>query len=234
MWVKICANTNLEDARTAAELGADAVGFVFAPSKRQVTPEQVAKITPHLPARVLSVGVFASTDAEEIAAGAGLAGLGAVQLHSRYDPVLVGAVIEKTRGALRLIQVVSIEVGAADSNEDVLLQRLEEPLTDARLRAVLLDAAQGGASGGLGRTFAWDRVAPLLQRAMQRAQRTHERAGSSMPYVILAGGLRPENVAEAIRVLRPTGVDVATGVEAAPGRKDPERVASFLAAARLR
>jgi phosphoribosylanthranilate isomerase len=82
MWIKICANTNLEDAKLAAELGADALGFVFAPSPRRVTSAEVAKITPHLPSAVERVGVFHAVDAYEIARAAHEAGLTAVQLHS--------------------------------------------------------------------------------------------------------------------------------------------------------
>src|SRR5277367_1331317 len=89
MWVKICANTNLQDALLAAELGADAVGFVFAPSKRQVTAEQVAAITPELPSSVCKVGVFATKDAAEIVAAVERAGLNAVQLHGAPDAELL-------------------------------------------------------------------------------------------------------------------------------------------------
>ena len=91
MWVKICGNTNLEDAALAAELGADAVGFVFAASKRQVTAAQVAAITMHLPEEVERIGVFDSHDAGEIAAVAQEAGLTAVQLHGGLDEKLLGA-----------------------------------------------------------------------------------------------------------------------------------------------
>ena len=85
MWIKICGNTNLEDASLAAQLGADAIGFVFAASPRQVTPAQVAAITPHLPAHVERVGVFHSHDAGQIASIARDAGLTAVQLHGTLD-----------------------------------------------------------------------------------------------------------------------------------------------------
>ncbi len=84
MWVKICANTNLADAQLAAELGADAVGFVFAPSKRQVNADQVAAITRNLPGPIARVGVFATRDAAEIARAVQLAGLSAVQLHGVF------------------------------------------------------------------------------------------------------------------------------------------------------
>lgn len=235
MWVKICANTNLADARLAAELGADAVGFVFAPSKRRVTPEQVAEITRELPAGVLTVGVFSSVDSDEILRAAGVAGLHGLQVHSEYDPRMIHALHEGSDGDLAIFQVVSIEAGTESWGPDadaVLLRRLQEPFSNPRLRGVLLDAAHAGASGGLGRAFAWEHVVPVLQRALERASASHDEAGTAMPRLLLAGGLRPENVVEAVRTLHPDGVDVASGVEAVPGRKDPARVSAFISAAR--
>ncbi len=104
MWIKICGNTNLEDAALAAELGADAVGFVFAPSKRQVTREQVAAITPHLPPTVERVGVFYSRDPEEIAQTAWHSGLTAIQLHGGLDDNLSERLTERLAGSVRIIQ----------------------------------------------------------------------------------------------------------------------------------
>ena len=234
MWVKICANTNLGDARLAAELGAEAVGFVFAPSKRQVTAGQVGAITAELPEKLVKVGVFATRDAEEILRGVAVAGLNAVQLHSAYHARLIDELHARTDGRLILIQVVSVEI-APDASEDFeagVRKQLEPPFLNPVLRAVLLDAAHGGASGGLGRSFPWERVAPVLHEVRTQAQKLHRAAGTSMPELILAGGLRPENVAEAIRTLEPDGVDVASGVEAEPGRKDPRRVEEFLRAAK--
>src|SRR5215469_7382393 len=98
MFIKICANTNLEDTQLAAELGADAVGFVFAPSKRRVTPEQVARITPHLPVSVERVGVFDWLDAEEIAHAVRTAGLNAIQLHGNPDHALARRLHDLFRG----------------------------------------------------------------------------------------------------------------------------------------
>src|ERR1700679_1232492 len=103
MFIKICANTNLEDARLAADLGVDAVGFVFAPSKRRGTPEQGAEITRELPQALTKVGVFASTNAEEILRAAKVAGLTVVQLHSEFDPELVNAIDAGSGGALRVL-----------------------------------------------------------------------------------------------------------------------------------
>src|SRR5258708_30244541 len=102
MWIKICANTNLEDALLAAELGADALGFVFAPSKRQVTADQVARITPYLPQNIERVGVFYTQSADEIAGIATETGLTAVQLHGGVSPALAAKLTERFDGRLGL------------------------------------------------------------------------------------------------------------------------------------
>ncbi len=230
MWIKICANTNLADAQLAADLGADAVGFVFAPSKRQVTAAQVAEITEKLPANVEKVGVFSTTDSAEIGRAVASAGLTAAQLHGTFDASTVRILAAKSGAGLKLIQTVAYEIDAADRG--VADRRFEAALTQAfavpALWAVLIDAARSGASGGLGAAFDWAHAAAILDRTYD----TVGARGSDGPRVILAGGLRAENVAGAIAVLRPWGVDVASGVEAAPGRKDTARLKQFLAAAR--
>jgi len=219
MFIKICANTNLEDARLAAELGVDAVGFVFAPSKRRVTPEQVAEITRELPADLAKVGVFTSTDAAEIVRTAKVAGLTAVQLHSRFDPKLVDAINAGSGGVLHVVQVVDVRVGMEmEELRSVLTAVLSHPY----LLVALLDASHGGVSGGTGRSFDWERTAAEVL-AVQEA---------TGGWVIVAGGLNAENVGEAIAAFAPWGVDVASGVESAPGKKDPERLRAFVAAAR--
>jgi phosphoribosylanthranilate isomerase len=226
MFIKICANTNLADAQLAIELGADAVGFVFAPSKRQVTAEQVAEITPELPAGVEKVGVFATDDPYEVEHYVACSGLTAAQLHGAFDQEMVQALSAEFGGELKIIQTVAYELNPADRAasdkrfEAVLRAAFAEPA----VWAVLLDTAKSGASGGLGVVFDWERVAEILQRAYPPP--------GKRPRVILAGGLRPENVAQAIKTLQPWGVDVASGVEATPGKKDPVKVRAFLAAAR--
>lgn len=233
MWVKICANTNLADAQLAAKLGADAIGFVFAPSKRQVTPDQVAAITPQLPKDLLKIGVFGAVSKHDILHATEVAGLTGVQLHRPYDPELVAA-LHSANPAVSLVQVVSIQVSANPSSDpDSPLERtLNTALSDARLTGVLLDAAQGSQSGGLGKAFDWNAALPSLRRAIEAAKAAHQSAGTTMPKLLLAGGLRPENVAHAIQLLHPDGVDVASGVEGTPGRKDPARMAAFISAAR--
>ena len=215
MWVKICANTTLADARFAAEAGADAVGFVFAPSKRQVTASQVREIVAGLPDGVERVGVFGALPAEEIAEAAKHARLTALQLHGGLD----AALSSRLRGLLgpdvALIQTVHWSLDLPDA-ETIVSADLDRLGSSGR---ALLDAKVGGASGGLGVSFDW--------AAAGRVVGLHP----GLP-VILAGGLRSDNVAEAIRKVQPWGVDVASGVEASPGMKDYDKVRAFIENAR--
>lgn len=230
MFVKICANTSLADVQLAAELGADAVGFVFAPSRRQVNAEQVAAITPHLPDNVLTVGVFATADTHVIISSVRTAGLCGVQLHCAPNAKLVEELNCAFEGHVQLIQTVSYAIDAADRAvaDDAFAAELMTTLRTPAISAVLLDAARGNASGGLGVTFDWKHAAALVRRAYEAAACD----GRELPRLIVAGGLRAENVGDAIAVLQPWGVDVASGVEASPGKKDPERLRAFLAVAR--
>jgi len=217
MFVKICANTNLEDALLAAELGADAVGFVFAESKRRVNAEQVAAITAHLPAGVAKVGVFTSTNAYEIPSAAKAAGLTAVQLHSEFNPELITAL---HNADLKLFQVIDVREGASLAH---LESALRTALAHPYIEAALLDTSHGGTSGGTGKTFDWESTAAIVRRI------ANETGGR----VIIAGGLRAANVGEAINAFQPWGVDVASGVEAFPGKKDVAKLKEFIAAARF-
>jgi phosphoribosylanthranilate isomerase len=223
MWTKICGMTNLEDALLAAELGADAVGFVFAESKRRVTPEQVAEITPHLTAAIEKIGVFTTQDADEILEAAKLSGLTGIQLHSDFDVALIKRLKSASGGRLRVLQVISFAAEGGEDAEGKFEQTLRAVLSEPPVDAVLLDTAKAGVSGGTGVTFDWARAAEIIGRVSTRG---------SEQRLILAGGLKPENVAEAIAALEPWGVDVASGVEALPGKKDAARVRDFLTAAR--
>ncbi len=219
MFVKVCANTNADDTRLAVELGVEAVGFVFAPSKRRVTAEQVAAIARDLPAAVMKVGVFTTTDTEEILLTAKAAGLNAVQLHSAFDPERVHAIASEAGGRLRVLQVVEVPAGI---DAEALRDLLTAVLRHEHVTAALLDASHGGISGGTGKPFDWPSVAAVVRQVQQ----------ATGGKVMVAGGLHAENVAEAIRAFQPWGVDVASGVEASPGKKDPERLRRFVAAAR--
>ena len=220
MWIKICANTNLEDAQLAAELGADAVGFVFAPSPRQVTAAEVARITPHLPEGVECVGVFPALEAQQIAGIAQECGLTAVQLHGALNLELLRQLDEIFNGQVKLIQTVHWQVDADSASADVVAQQLRQIDADGLVGRVLIDTKVGEALGGTGVSFDWD-----------AARTTFAEAGTGLK-LIVAGGLRPENVGDAIRRLNPWGVDVASGVEQSPGRKSPEKLAAFIRAAR--
>jgi phosphoribosylanthranilate isomerase len=222
MWVKICGNTTLEDAARAVNAGADAVGFVFAPSPRRVTAVQAAAITQYLPPEVERVGVFDGQSAGEIAGIVRVAGLTAVQLHGELDEGLIEAVAERFDGDVSLTQALHWKVGDSGSVGRLAgeMWRLAELVAErGMVHRVLIDSKVGPVSGGTGTSFDWARAREVLA------------AVPSGVRIIVAGGLRPGNVAEAIAQLRPWGVDVASGVEG-PGRKDPERMAQFIENAR--
>ncbi|HWG22394.1 MAG TPA: phosphoribosylanthranilate isomerase [Terracidiphilus sp.] len=211
LWVKICANTSLADALVAAEAGADAVGFVFAPSPRRVTAEQVAEIAPRLPERLEKIGVFVDASLDEIVSTVRACKLTGVQLHSEAGAELPAQLRAELGPDLRVVRVVHFGPDAA-----VHAARYAE---DANVDAVLVDSCTAMAMGGAGIAFDWDEAARTI-------------FSMSKVRLIAAGGLHPENVAEAIATLRPWGVDVASGVEAKPGKKDAEKVRAFVASAR--
>lgn len=219
-WVKICGITNLEDALLAVDAGADALGFVFyEKSPRNVKPEEVRRIAAKLPKAIERVGVFVRESAEEVRTVATRSGVTAVQTcidaalpQNGADCACCFEQLTKKEPILRLIPVLSMRT-----------QRPEGPAMmwdpDA-VHAFLLDSSFGGQPGGTGQPFDW--------AASQAATKVIK----SLANVILAGGLTPANVSEAMRILQPWGVDVASGVEASPGRKDPQKVRAFVAAVR--
>jgi phosphoribosylanthranilate isomerase len=211
VWVKICANTSLEDAMLAAEAGADGVGFVFAPSPRRVGVEQVAAIVPGLPKSIEKIGVFVDVSADEIAVAVRACGLTGAQLHSNAGADAPARLRTEFGPGLRILRVVHFGPDAA--------RQATEYATDANVDAVLVDSRTATAVGGTGIAFDW-----------AEARRTV--FADSGVKLVAAGGLSPENVAEAIAKLRPWGVDVVSGVEAAPGKKDAAKVQAFVAAAR--
>ena len=216
LWIKICGSTSLEDARLAGEAGADAVGFVFAPSPRRVTTAQVASIVPHLPAAVEKIGVFVNAGLDEIYTTVRVCGLTGVQLHSEAGPGVPGRLRERLGPELRILRVVHFGVDAAGRIAEQIAQHAGNP----HVGAVLVDSRTAGAVGGTGVAFDW-----------ADARKTVFGAEGGLK-LIAAGGLNPSNVAEAIAALRPWGVDAVSGVEAAPGRKDADKVHEFVARAR--
>lgn len=223
MWIKICGNTRLEDCLLSCELGADAVGFVFAPGKRTVAAALVSEITAKLPEGVEKIGVFTSLDPDEIAQTVVASGLTGVQLHGAYDPLLAGAVKQRCRargGSLRVLQVLPWDLDARPATEVERLAASAKAATeDGLVDVLLIDSRTRGASGGTGQTFDWAAAKPALE-------------GLRLP-VIVAGGLRAENVAGAIGRLQPWGVDVSSGVERAPGVKDAVKLRQFFENARI-
>jgi phosphoribosylanthranilate isomerase len=199
MRVKICGITNIEDALAAVEAGAHALGFVFAPSPRHVTPEAAAAIIEALPPFVQTVGVFVDQDVAAIMARCRL---DAVQFHGEEPPEALHCL----KGARR-IKAFRVAAGV-----DLELLAAYQDVADA----FLLDARVPGLAGGTGQAFPWHLAAEA------------RRFGRP---IILAGGLTPDTVATAIEIGRPDAVDVSSHVEASPGRKDPERVRRFIAAA---
>lgn len=208
LWVKICANTSVEDARMAVEAGADAVGFVFAPSPRRVTAEQAAAIVRELPETIEKIGVFVDASPDAIVETVRAAGLTGVQLH--FDG-LPEKLRERLGPEVRILRVVHYGAAAADE--------LERLVGHPDIDAVLVDSRTATAVGGTGLAYDWAAAGETL----------FQNAGLRM---VAAGGLTPENVAEAVRLLRPWGVDVVSGVEAAPGRKDAAKVRAFVERAR--
>jgi phosphoribosylanthranilate isomerase len=213
LWIKICGNTSLADAMLAADAGADAVGFVFAPSPRRVTAEQAAAIVPALPANLEKIGVFVDASFEEIAVTVDATGLTGVQLHFDAAADLPPQLRARFGSALRILRVVHFDPDAT---------RMPSAIPqDPHVDGILVDSRTASAVGGTGKSFDWTVASEtLFQNPKVRK------------HFIAAGGLSPENVAEAIATLRPWGVDVVSGVESAPGRKDPEKVRAFIVRSR--
>jgi phosphoribosylanthranilate isomerase len=212
-WIKICGITNLEDALTAIDAGADALGFVFyEKSPRKIEPETARKIVGELPGTIEKVGVFVNQTEESVCALADEAGLTAIQLHGDNEDPHVADLIAEHRPHLKVI--VGISMHHAKPEGWAMMWRPDV------VHAFLVDAGNSSNYGGTGKTFDWQISQPSIE-VIARLGR-----------VIVAGGLDPTNVSVAIHTLKPWGVDVASGVEASPGKKDPERVRAFVNAVR--
>ena len=217
IWIKICGNTSLEDALLAAEAGADAVGFVFAPSPRRVTAAEIAAITPHLPATVEKIGVFVDSTLEEIVSTVQACGLTGVQLHFDADSDLPARLREHLGPEPRILRVIRFNAETAAQCAVQLAECSQNPHVDA----VLVESRTSVAAGGTGITFDWVEARKSIFENAETRKR-----------LVAAGGLNPANVTEAIIALRPWGVDVVSGVEAVPGRKDAVKVREFVRRAR--
>lgn len=222
MWIKICGNTSLADVQASIDAGADAVGYVFAESPRRVTARQVAAIAPGLPHDLTQMGVFASGDIEEIAASARAAGVNGIQLHTSLDLRRLDALRSAFDPSFFLVQTLHWDLNGDPSEAAARLREELRTLAHHGVAdAVLIDTKNTTASGGTGQRFDWEHARNALSGAAGKLR------------IIVAGGLSPANVSQAIRTLRPWGVDVSSGVEASPGKKDPLRVKEFIRAARL-
>jgi phosphoribosylanthranilate isomerase len=218
-WVKICGTTNLDDALLAVDSGADAVGFVFyEKSPRNIALKTAAEIIARLPETVEKVGVFVKQSAEQVTAIADKTGLNAIQLYPFVpgeSPALVRDLFQ--RPGRRLFIAVPAERMAA--SEQGLGFFFSSELLE-HISALFLDSGDRHQPGGTGKTFNWNRAAAGA-RAM----------GKNVPLVV-AGGLTPRNVAEALHLFTPWGVDVVSGVELEAGKKDPAKVRAFVQAVR--
>lgn len=217
MWVKICGTTNLEDALAAVDAGADALGFVFAESPRRVEPSVAAHITPSLPVGIERIGVFVNETAERIREIVEEAGLSGVQLHGE-ESLDFAAKLGANLGPIRMLRVIPV----------LPIRRIREMVATGGvvmklgrgIDAVLIDSAVQGQRGGSGQTWNWEMGKFLLESFRDNVR------------MIVAGGLTPTNVADAIRTLHPWGVDVSSGVECKPGKKDHAQIRAFVKAAK--
>jgi phosphoribosylanthranilate isomerase len=208
-WIKFCGTTCLEDAQASIEAGANAIGFIFAPSKRHVTIAHAREIVSKFDAteaKVERIGVFVDSPLAEIHRAVAELNLTGIQLHGGNDQVEdYDSALPGWAHRLRVIRTIVVDNDFAG--------RLADARHAQRVDQWLLDSGAGS-----GKTFDWQAVRSQL-------------SGQPGPFII-AGGLRPENVAEAIRTLSPWGVDVVSGIEQAPGRKDLEKMKAFVAAVR--
>jgi phosphoribosylanthranilate isomerase len=211
--VKICGLRESEHAVAAARSGADFIGFIFAPARRQVTPIiardciEAARATAR-GREIFAIGVFVDADPAEVNAVVAMAGLDAVQLH--------GAEAPETLGTLAVPAIKALRPRPGETLDDVLAAVARYQQASMPPVAYLIDGFSPGGMGGTGARADWELAAAL----------------SAERRILLGGGLDPINVGEAISSARPLGVDVSSGVEI-DGRKDPAKIAAFLTAARL-
>jgi len=203
--IKICGITNAQDAEAAVAAGADALGFVFyAQSPRYIEPTVAKRIIAQLPPFVLSVGVFVNQDQETIRNMYNECGLAFAQLHGDETPAFCESLGRPVLRALRL-------------RDRGSLLALAEYKGRMGVRGFVVDAFSAEAYGGTGQTVDWS-----LAREVAKAAP-----------ILLAGGLTPGNVQEAVQQVQPYGVDVSSGVEERPGKKDHEKIRAFIRAVRL-
>jgi len=196
-FIKICGITNINDAQAAIDMGADALGFIFAESPRKVTPETARNIISQLPSNCLYIGVFVNHSKEDIISIKDYCGLSTVQLH---DDISLSPDEFHTNSHFPIIRAIRVkpdEPIPQSINSNVML---------------LLDTYSKTAHGGTGQTFDWQKAVPVARKRP----------------VILAGGLKPDNVALAVETVQPFAVDVSSGVEKSKGIKDHLKIQAFI------
>ena len=227
--VKVCGLTRVVDVQDAARLGAWALGTVLSGSPRRVTPQDAARLFALAPPGVLTVAVFTTESAAEVAAAASIAAAGAVQLSAGADGPGVAAVRQALHaaGVSAPVVIAAADTIDAEQADYVLMDSRIEAAVSAAAAAVAAAADEGAATdvaseivaapiyGGTGQTLDWRSIAPSAERPL-----------------VLAGGLTPANVGAAIAAVRPFAVDVSSGVEQAPGVKDKRLLQRFFAAVR--
>jgi phosphoribosylanthranilate isomerase len=212
-WVKICGTTNLEDALLSVDAGADALGFVFYDqSPRKVDVETTRQIVAQLPESVEKVGVFVNECEDTICSAVDRAGLTAIQMHGDDEDPHVADLLAVLRSKLKIMAGISMrhpcpEAWAMTWRPDLV-------------HAFLLDSGTSSKPGGTGKAFDWRASVPRVDVIKKLGK------------VVIAGGLNASNVVNALEVLHPWGVDVASGVESRPGKKDPDKVRAFVQAVR--
>jgi phosphoribosylanthranilate isomerase len=217
-WIKICGTTNPEDAMLGVEAGADALGFIFARSKRRVNPATAREIVQGLPPEVEKIGVFVDEAPATVLDLVEAVGLTAVQLHGKEDADYCRRLrgeLKSRRGRSRVFKAIAVETGFE--------RVLRDLVHSGGIDGVLFDSApvaEKDAQGGTGRSFDWNRLGDVLPEVPEGVR------------VLVGGGLSAGSVAKAMQQLRPWGVDVCTGVEREPGRKDPLKVMAFVRAVR--
>ncbi|MFC1823301.1 phosphoribosylanthranilate isomerase [Thermodesulfobacteriota bacterium] len=187
--VKICGITSERDAFNAIEIGVNALGFIFAASPRQITPEKAGDIIRSLPPFVESVGVFVNEDPEKIKALIHRCGLDRVQLHGDESPEICAALMPRSIKSFQIKDESSLSCLTS---------------YQGKVRALLFDTYAENQRGGIGKAFDWDLAVKGKKLGVP---------------VILSGGLNPGNVADALTRVRPFAIDVNSGVEESPGRK---------------
>ena len=196
--VKICGITNIDDALLAVEYGADSLGFVFAKSPRQITAQAARKIIEKLPPFIGKIGVFVNEPPSNVQRVARECGLTAIQLHGEEIPEFCVSL-----HPLTMIKAIRVK-----DEKDIKILSAYSFVT-----AYLLDSYTADKKGGTGKKFDWKLA--LLAKKFNKP-------------IILSGGLGPDNVAEAVKIVKPYAVDVSSGVESKPGRKDKNKLKKFI------